>query len=210
MLNPDEPPPGLPATCAVALKEWAGVCDALATGRQILLLRKGGIAEGPGGFEPEHDACWLLPTSTHEAEQGLRVASPRIETPRGEVGLHVLLIIENIHYIENIRVLEQLEPFHVWTAATVRKRFEYRRQGLWVIGVRAYRRAGPHRVRLDDGQAGCRSWVALDEPLSTSGLEPVLADDEAADRRRRWTTALGAAMRRVTTPGVGSKEGRDG
>ena len=34
----------------LALKEWAVICDLLATGRQTLVLRKGGIAEeqGPG------------------------------------------------------------------------------------------------------------------------------------------------------------------
>src|SRR5687768_3845167 len=38
----------------VALKEWATVCTALETGRQILLLRKGGIHETGGQFELEH------------------------------------------------------------------------------------------------------------------------------------------------------------
>ena len=37
----------LPETCSIAFKEWAGVCAALAEGRQSLIVRKGGIAEGP-------------------------------------------------------------------------------------------------------------------------------------------------------------------
>ncbi len=57
----------MPDDCAMALKEWAAVCQALAVGRQTILLRKGGIAEGPGGFRAEHDAFWLLPTYFHEA-----------------------------------------------------------------------------------------------------------------------------------------------
>ena len=35
-----------------AFKEWHVVVEALAAGEQILLLRKGGIAEGRGGFDP--------------------------------------------------------------------------------------------------------------------------------------------------------------
>ena len=58
--------------CAVAFKEWAAVCAALAAGRQALILRKGGIAEGPGGFRPEHDRFWLLPTRFHERPDKLQ------------------------------------------------------------------------------------------------------------------------------------------
>ena len=62
----------LPPTCDVAFKEWAGICRALGLGRQIVVLRKGGIAEGPGGFSPEHGAFWLFPTRLHEHHQGLK------------------------------------------------------------------------------------------------------------------------------------------
>ncbi len=48
--------------CRTAFKEWAAVCAALSAGRQTVILRKGGIAEGPGGFQPEHGEFWLLPT----------------------------------------------------------------------------------------------------------------------------------------------------
>ena len=37
-----------------AFKEWAVTCQALAAGRQSLLLRKGGIHERNGRFEVEH------------------------------------------------------------------------------------------------------------------------------------------------------------
>jgi hypothetical protein len=34
----------------MAFKEWAVVCEALGSGRQSVILRKGGIAEGREGF----------------------------------------------------------------------------------------------------------------------------------------------------------------
>ena len=37
-----------PTALQVALKEWATVCHALETGRQTVLLRKGGIYEAAG------------------------------------------------------------------------------------------------------------------------------------------------------------------
>src|SRR5690349_18365047 len=76
-----------PGSCRVAFKEWSGVCDALVEGRQSLIVRKGGIAEGPRGFAPEHAAFWLYPTHVHEAEQGLRApAPPRSESPSHPTG----------------------------------------------------------------------------------------------------------------------------
>ena len=52
-----------------ALKEWAVICDALATGEQSILLRKGGIAEH---FALEQTKFWLYPTYTHQQETGLK------------------------------------------------------------------------------------------------------------------------------------------
>src|SRR5262249_33425513 len=55
-------------TCAIAFKEWAGVCDALIQGRQTIIVRKGGISEGagPGSFVPEHAEFWIYPTWVHQ------------------------------------------------------------------------------------------------------------------------------------------------
>ena len=52
-LPPADPVPHAGAV-RTAFKEWAIVVDALGRGRQSVILRKGGIAEGRGGFRPEH------------------------------------------------------------------------------------------------------------------------------------------------------------
>src|SRR5881227_1925455 len=97
----------LPDACAVAFKEWAGVCDALGTGRQSLILRKGGVSEGPGGFRPEHPAFWLYPTHVHEAEQGLKVPyRPRLDPEDGVVELDALAVVEWAGRIERVEQLE--------------------------------------------------------------------------------------------------------
>src|SRR5205814_10220299 len=56
----------------IAFKEWAAVCLALASGRQSIIIRKGGIAEAGGAFAPEHDRFWLYPTYVHQQQTGLR------------------------------------------------------------------------------------------------------------------------------------------
>src|SRR3954468_3258157 len=63
-------------TLSVALKEWATVCQALASGRQILLLRKGGIYESAGEFELEHRQFLFFPTYLH---QNLKMLKPEAQ-----------------------------------------------------------------------------------------------------------------------------------
>src|SRR5205823_1408796 len=144
-VSPNAPP----ESCGWAFKEWAGVCDALASGRQCLILRKGGIAEDSGRFAPEHDAFWLYPTHVHEAQQGLRVIGDEPEgdpTPPGHVDLRALAMVAEVGYLDRPEALGALEEFHVWTEETVRKRFAYRQPGLWVLGVRAWVRPSPWRI----------------------------------------------------------------
>ena len=49
----------------------------------------------------------------------------------------------------------------------MRKRFTYRQPGLWVLGVRVYRREPALDADPDPEQLGCKSWVVLDAPVST-------------------------------------------
>src|SRR3954463_8242171 len=62
---PYTPPMAWPTSLQTGLKEWATVCHALETGRQMLLLRKGGIYEAAGEFELENPQFLLFPTYLH-------------------------------------------------------------------------------------------------------------------------------------------------
>ena len=187
-------PAPLPEFCAVAFKEWAGICAAVAEGRQALILRKGGIAEGPRGFEPEQRVFWLYPTHVHEAEQGLRDGGPArigaVPPSPNTVRLQILVAVETIPFVDRPEPLAAIADQHVWTDETIQKRFQYRRPGLWVLGVRAYQRPSPYEVAVTPEHAGCKTWVPLDEPLSTAGVVPVLDDEEFARRMDRLRAAL--------------------
>jgi hypothetical protein len=189
------PTPKIPETCSIAFKEWAGVCDALRHGRQSLILRKGGVSEGPGGFRPEHPAFWLYPTQVHEAEQGLRTASsPRVES-RGEVAIDGLAVVEWIGRVSRVEQLGALSELHDWTEATILRRFHYRTPGLWALSIRIYLRPQIWPVPITPAHLGCKTWVPLETPPPTSGLVAVL-DDEASGRRlarTRWAIEADAA-----------------
>ena len=186
----------LPDSSRIAFKEWAGVCDALMTGRQAIILRKGGILERPGGFAPEHSSFWLYPTHVHQAEQGLRLerwveeasGSPPAATDR--VMIQAFAAVELVHFVGAEETLLPLAPFHILTEETVRKRFHYRKPGLWVLGVRVFRRDEPWPLDPTPEQLGCKSWVVLDTPLATQGLQPVLDADDWAQRMDRLRSLL--------------------
>jgi len=177
----------LPPECDVGFKEWAGVVAALASGEQTLILRKGGIAEDGGAFRPEHRVFWLYPTRLHEAEQGLRVPVPTSPPPADPavVPIRSLAVVDSIRRVEREDDLDALEPFHVWTAETVRKRFHYRRPGLWALGVRVWSRPEAVEIVPTPEQLGCKTWVWLDAPIATAGLTPALGEDAWEELRAR-------------------------
>jgi hypothetical protein len=51
---------------SIGFKEWALVCEALGSGRQSVIIRKGGVAEGRDGFAFRHREFFLFPTYFHE------------------------------------------------------------------------------------------------------------------------------------------------
>lgn len=177
-------PESIPSTCAIAFKEWAGVCDALTDGRQSLILRKGGIAEAAGEFRPEHSSFWLYPTHLHEAQQGLRDERIPVSEhlPPGMLDLPALVQVECVAWVDRPELLDAIVDLHVWTPETVLKRFHYRRPGLWVLGVRVFRADPPPRIVVTAEQSGCKSWVPLDEPLWTRNLIPTLEDESLNNR----------------------------
>ncbi len=63
---------------SIGFKEWSLVCDALGRGEQTVILRKGGLAEGRGGFSFRHREFFLFPTFFHEQIGKVRsAAGPR-------------------------------------------------------------------------------------------------------------------------------------
>jgi hypothetical protein len=171
-----------------AFKEWAVICRALAEGRQSLVLRKGGIAEPGGEFEPEHRRFWLFPTYLHQKAVGLKPEAQRLlesveaETPPdGLIRLSHFVEVGAVYEVHELLTALKIDPLHLWSEEAVRTRFEYRRPGLFVLGVRVYRAAEPFELPDTAYYAGCKSWVELERELPTAGAEPVLDDDAFRD-----------------------------
>ncbi|HJT79334.1 MAG TPA: DUF1802 family protein [Gemmataceae bacterium] len=171
-----------------AFKEWAVICRALAAGRQALILRKGGIAEPEGAFRLEHRRFWLFPTYAHQQRDGVKPeAVPLLEQaeaerpPAGTVTLSHWAEVAGVYHVHDLGAALTLNDLHLWSAETVRSRFEYRRPGLFVLPVRVYRAAEAFTLPDTPGYAGCRTWVELGRELPDEGAAPVLAEDAFRD-----------------------------
>ena len=182
---------------AFAFKEGAAVCAALDSGRQSLILRKGGIREGRDGFRVAHDEFWLMPTHFHQEPEALTPeAAPLLrralssEPATGTIRIENYAVVEEMFQVMQESQLASLCGLHIWSERTLSERFHYRAPGLFALCVRIYRR--PEAFVLPDSPhlSGCRSWVDFPAPLPTAGLEPVLSDLEHERRLHNIRTAL--------------------
>jgi hypothetical protein len=184
---------------SIAFKEWAVICRALAEGRQSLILRKGGIAEEGGQFRPEHDRFLLYPTFFHEQHRtGIKpdllplLDAAEADRPQtGTIRFTHFGVAESVLHFSNLDDALALDPYHGWTADTVRQRFHYRTPGLFALVVRVYRPPGAAGVPERPEYTGCKTWVELAEAVPTDGAAPVLRDEAFAEYRRQVTAAVG-------------------
>ncbi len=178
----------LPASLKIALKEWAVVCAALEEGRQIVLLRKGGIYEAAGEFEVEHQQFLLFPTYLHQKREmlkpaehgGLRTVNAGPERVRISGAGEITDIIQ----VKIGGVMDRLEDKHIWGKPLIDMRFGYRPENpLYLLLVRVWK-LQEAVVENTPEYAGCKSWVPMREEIGTKEAEAVLNQSEFEARRR--------------------------
>jgi len=170
----------------IGFKEWQVVCDALASGRQSILLRKGGIHEGRQGFSFAHESFFLFPTRFHALAEQVREGEVNVMTEwqPGDV-------IRITHHAEaawaitltDWEKVAALEPFHIYSEQTVRDRFDWEGKGMasgsiHLALVRIRELAEPWQFSYEAKYGGCRSWINLPEPPTNweKSSRPVIHD----------------------------------
>lgn len=182
----------------IAFKEWAVVADALGAGRQILILRKGGISEGRGGFKMEWPEFLLFPTLFHQQgewvvpEAQARFAAMGPELPTGaELPVTHFARVAEWRQLESLAAAEALEGQHILRPEVIRDRFEWgREKAIFAIAVRVFRLAAPRRLPMLPAYGGCKSWVELAEEFDPANATPALDDAQFAEALRRFRAAL--------------------
>ena len=150
-----------------ALKEWSNVVAALARGEQMILIRKGGLADATFGVEAQR--FYLYPTYFHQGESEAR---PSV------VVSHWSEVVRTWR-VNDMDSLARLAPMVVMPNDTLLARFHFRPdQALYVIALRTWELARPAQVQFREDYGGCRSWISIDEEIDVDGSRPVLAEEE--------------------------------
>ena len=183
---------------SMALKEWAVVVWAMGKGSQILLLRKGGIADEEGEFRVAAKEFFLYPTYEHQQATLLQPKfSTMFQSLVSQASFQPDLCFE--HYAAVTDVLpapdlarmKRLRESFVWNDAFLDKRYGYKPDlPMYVLLVRTYSLPKPIRLPEREQYAGCRSWVELEEELPTRGATPVLAEEEFERQRENLRRQL--------------------
>jgi hypothetical protein len=164
-----------------ALKEWAVVCKALEEGRQVLLLRKGGILEYRQGFKVKHDRFLLFPTYEHQSKDHLQVdyADRLDEVLQDQPATGTNRITSYAEAIEVKEItdriaLRALTKYHIWNESYVNARMDYNpSKPMSVILLRVFKLESPMFIENKQEWIGCRSWIPLD--IDVSG-RPIMED----------------------------------
>jgi hypothetical protein len=187
------------------LKEWAVTVRALERGETALVVRKGGIREK--AFAVTDRRFLLLPGYEHQRPELLKPEYRRLMreipdlTDDGPLRFTSFAEVKGAYEISEPESLEAIGPHHMWSPEYAESRFRWRpKKPLTVLVLRTHLLPEPVELPYSEAYAGCKSWIELEEPVSTAGSRPAL-DDEGFERL--VSPAL-EALRRLEPAPVGS------
>jgi hypothetical protein len=172
----------------IALKEWAIICKALEDGKQMLLLRKGGIMEYRKGFEVKHNEFLLYPTFEHQSIESIKAEykeklkeileeqnkfyndnkkkidkdNKNFNTVSNNI-IKLLAKVEDVIEISDKLTLSELRDYHIWSDEYVTMRMNYNpTKPMSILLLRIYKIRKPLIVDINDKWAGCKSWIDIE------------------------------------------------
>lgn len=181
----------------IAFKEWAVVVDALGRGEQIIILRKGGISEGRGGFQIEHERFLLFPTLFHQQRESVQPAAqvrydalaPKLSA--STVRIEFFVEVADWKLVDSLETALRLRGQHIWREEVIRERFDWgRAKSIYAMAVRVFRLEAPVELPMRAEYGGCKSWVDLDVTVSPERAQPVLTEREFQGKLERFRAAL--------------------
>lgn len=185
---------------SVALKEWASSVKALTQGLQIMMLRKGGIAEETKDFQLRSNAFFLFPAYEHQKKELLKPEYRHLidETLAvwnpDDAAVTIDTYAEAAEDIEltDFDAVHRLLPHHIWTDTFAEERLRWKRlKPLHLLLLRVYKLEMPVTVKTKPEYFGCKSWIELEpSPDFDTGRQPVLPDKEFRRRVELIKTAL--------------------
>ncbi len=200
MIESPAPNSAITAT-RTALKEWAVAVKALEEGRQVLIIRKGGIHEKQ--FPIEHREFLLYPTYDHQSPALLKPdyhldlkEVVLMRCPPGMVRITALARATDVWEVQSQELLEALSPHLMWSSNYAEERLRWRpTQPLRVVALRVYRLPAQRMLQVQPEYGGCLSWLQLADEVGLEDLTPALDDDAYTQRLTPVQEILQAAPR---------------
>lgn len=168
-----------------AFKDWQVIIEALGQGSQILILRKGGIAEGKKGFQVEHQRFWLFPTQYHQQLEKTKPAAAGFAQPaETSIPIRYFADVAAFAYLDRWDPVEKLDAFHFWKMDILRERFDFSRHaGIHLLILRVHQLSQPIHLEPSASYEGCKSWIEIPVDWNQQAASPVLDD---AAFQQKW------------------------
>ena len=174
----------LPNQSQIAFKEWAVTVNALAQGRQVLLMRKGGIHEVTKDFRVAHPEFLLYPTYEHQNADLLKASSQSLfeETLTNSIPTDTITFSNWAQVTETIKVVElekvqELSNHHIWTNQYTESRLRWKPMvPLSIMLLRVFKLEEPVTIPWIKEYAGCTSWVEIMPKINLGQLTPAMND----------------------------------
>ena len=190
----------------IAFKEWAVIVDALGGGEQIIILRKGGISEGLGGFQIEHERFLLFPTLFHQQRESVLPAAQRrydVIAPSlsaDTLRLEYFAEVVDWKFLDSLADAQRLDGQHVWREEVIRERFDWgKTKSIYAMAVRVFRLPQAVELPMHADYGGCKSWIDLGEVIAMSGAQPVLEETAFQEKLRKFSTATERGLQAAST-----------
>ena len=172
----------------LALKEWSVVVAALDKGEQIVLIRKGGIAEKD--FEVKSSMFLFYPTFFHEMERlvdsryQVLLQEASIGASNESIAITNWAIVDEIFPTQNLEGMLKISNHYVYTPSYIKERLDWRAEKpAKLLFVRVFRLKEPAKITVNSKYRGCKSWVDLDKMLDLEGSRQVMSEQEFQARK---------------------------
>jgi len=181
-----------------ALKEWAAIVHALATGEQVVDLRKGGLREDGRHFAVQSDRFYWYPTYEHQRADLVKPAYAHwvdtSEPADRSITVYAWAEVVATAELTEPQQVEAVAGKSIWSTEYATARLKWKsRDPLWVLLLRTYLLDTPITIPYTDAYGGCTSWVDLDglpaDPTQVPGA-PALSDVAFEGRARGVRDAL--------------------
>ena len=177
-----------PEDLAVGLKESDSVGRALMQGRQIVMLRKGGVYESGGELEIEFRRFFIFPTFVRQDQAILKLEAQDLfvyaaSEPR-MIPISAYADVTDVIRLETSEQVAAIEPYHVWAPGYVENRLDSRTDyPLYLLIVRVYRLPQPVMIPNHDSYTAGNGWVGMRQTINVAGATAVL--DDATQQKSR-------------------------